>query len=83
MKASMRAVVKKWRNGASIRIPANILKEAKLEIDDPVDIREERGRIVIEPLRPTFYDLADLIGEIRRDNLHDEIDFGLVGRERL
>lgn len=80
----MRAVVKKWGNSASIRIPSNVLKAAKIEIDDPVDIREEQGRIIVEPLRQTSYDLADLIEGITRDNLHDEVDFGRpVGKEKL
>ena len=80
----MRAVVKKWGNSASIRIPSNVLKAAKLEIDDPVDVREEQGRIVVEPLRPTSYDLVDLIKRITPDNLHEEVDFGRpVGKEKL
>ena len=80
----MRAIVKKWGNSASIRIPSNVLKAANLEIDDPVDIREEQGRIVVEPLRPTSYDLVDLIEAITPDNLHDEVDFGgPTGKERL
>jgi antitoxin MazE len=80
----MRAVVKKWGNSASIRIPSTVLKAAKIRIDDPVDIREERGRIVVAPLRPGSYDLADLVSRITPDNLHDEVDFGApVGKERL
>ena len=80
----MRAVIKKWGNSASVRIPSNVLKAAKIQIDDPVDIREERGRIVVAPVRPAFYDLADLLKKITPDNLHDETDFGRpVGKERL
>lgn len=80
----MRVTVKKWGNSASIRIPAPVLKAARVEIDDPVDIREENGRIIVEPLRPSSYDLAELIDKITPDNLHDEIDFGPpVGKERL
>jgi antitoxin MazE len=80
----MRSVVKKWGNSASIRIPAAVLKAAKIEIDDPVDIREEKGRIVVEPVRAGSYDLAELVRKITADNLHEEIDFGPpVGRERL
>ena len=80
----MRAVIKKWGNSASVRIPSNVLKAAKIRIDDPVDIREERGRIVVAPLRPASYDLADLLKNITSDNLHDEVDFGKpVGKERL
>ena len=80
----MRAVVKKWGNSASIRIPSNVLKAAKIKIDDAVDIREERGRIVVAPLRPASYNLTELVKKITRDNLHDEVDFGEpVGKERL
>ena len=80
----MRAVIKKWGNSASVRIPSNVLKAAKIQIDDPVDIREERGRIVVAPLRPASYDLDDLLKKITPDNLHGEVDFGKpVGKERL
>ena len=80
----MKVVVKKWGNSASIRIPSTVLKAAKIRIDDPVDIREERGRIVVAPLRPAAYDLAELVSRITPDNLHDEVDFGRpVGKERF
>ncbi len=80
----MRAVIRKWGNSASVRIPSNVLKAAKIQIDDPVDIREERGRIVVAPLRPRSYDLADLLKKVTPDNLHDAVDFGRpVGKERL
>ena len=79
----MRATIKKWGSSAAIRIAAPILKAARVGIDDPVDIREENGRIVVEPLRPSSNDLAELVGKIAPDNLHDEIDFGPpVGKER-
>jgi len=42
-------VVKKWGNSASVRIPAAIMEAAHLDLDDAVDVREESGRIVIEP----------------------------------
>ena len=79
----MRAVIKKWGSSAAIRIPSNVLKAAQIEIDE-VDVRAERGRIVVEPLRPASYALADFVAKITRDNLHDEVDFGRpVGKERL
>lgn len=78
----MRALVKKWGNSASVRIPAAILQAANLRLDEPVDVREESGRIVIEPLRRDNYDLAALVNEITDENLHDEIDFGKrLGKE--
>lgn len=80
----MRVIVKKWGNSASVRIPAGIMEAAHLGLDDPVDIREEGGRIVIEPIHTAKYDLARLIAGITSDNLHTEVDFGQpTGRERL
>lgn len=78
----MRALVKKWGNSASVRIPVAILQSANLHLDEPVDVREESGRIIIEPVRRNDYDLAVLVSEITEENLHHEIDFGKrVGKE--
>jgi len=78
----MRTAVKKWGNSASVRIPAAVMQAAHLDLDEPVDVREESGRIVIEPIRRKEYDLAELVHGITSRNLHDEIDFsGPVGKE--
>ena len=80
----MRVIVKKWGNSASIRIPAGIMEAARLNLDDPVDVREQGGRIVIEPIRTHEYDLAQLLAAITPENLHHEVDFGTpVGQELL
>jgi antitoxin MazE len=78
----MKAAVKKWGNSASVRIPSGVLRTANLEVDDAVDVREEAGRIVIEPLHRKEYNLSELLKGISRRNLHDEADFGgSVGKE--
>lgn len=80
----MRITVKKWGNSASVRIPAALMEAAKLELDDPVDVREEDGRIIIEPVRQKRYDLNELLAAITQRNQHAETDFGRpVGREKL
>jgi antitoxin MazE len=79
----MRVVVKKWGNSASVRIPAGIMEAAQLNLDDAVDVREEAGRIVIEPIRARKYDLAQLLARITPKNLHREIDFGAPAGEEL
>ena len=80
----MRVNVKKWGNSASVRIPAAIMEAARLSLDDAVDVREESGRIVIEPIREKDYDLAQLLDGITPENLHDEVSFGpAVGKEAL
>jgi antitoxin MazE len=78
----MKAVVKKWGNSASVRIPAAVLQAAKLRLDDSVDVREESGRIVIKPVSRKEYTLSELLKGITPENSHDEVDFGRpVGKE--
>lgn len=72
----MRVIVKKWGNSASVRIPAPVMAAARLSLDQPVEVREEEGRIVIEPVREASYDLTALVGGITDENRHDAIDFG-------
>ena len=78
----MRVFVKKWGNSASVRIPASVMEAASLRLDEAVDVREEGGRIVIEPVRPGEFDLAQLLAGITPDNLHAEVGFGpAAGKE--
>lgn len=80
----MRVVVKKWGNSASVRIPAAVMQAARIALDTPVDVREENGRIIIEPERDPEFDLDDLISEMSEDNRHGEIDVGdPMGKEAL
>jgi antitoxin MazE len=78
----MKVVVKKWGNSASVRIPASVMAAAALSLDQPVDVREEAGRIVIEPIREEMPDIDDLVAEITAENLHEAIETGAPrGRE--
>lgn len=78
----MNGVIKKWGNSASVRIPAAVMRAAHLDLDQEVDIREEGGCVVIQPVRPASYDLASLLDGITEGNLHGEISTGdAVGRE--
>ncbi len=79
----MRILVRKWGNSASVRIPTGIMEAARLELNDAVDVREEGGRIVIEPIRPEFT-LAQLLEGVTPENIHTEVDFGgPEGKESL
>ena len=80
----MRVIVKKWGNSASVRIPVAIMQAAKLSLDDSVDVREEGGRIIIEPVSPGEYELARLLDGITKKNMRTEVSFGpAVGKEML
>lgn len=72
----MRVQVRKWGNSASVRIPASVLAAAAIRVDQPVDVREEGGRIVIEPVRTPVYTIDELLEGMTPDTFHDEIDFG-------
>ena len=80
----MRVNVKKWGNSAAVRIPAAVMEAADCRVEDTVDVRAEGGKIVIELVRETDYDLDQLIDRITPENLHESIDFGRpVGKETL
>lgn len=78
----MRVTVKKWGNSAAVRIPAALMEAISLNLDETVDVHEEGGRIVIEPVRCREYDLDQLLAGITPENLHAEVGFGpAVGKE--
>jgi antitoxin MazE len=72
----MRVQVKKWGNSASVRIPASVMAAASLRIDQAVDVREEGGRIIVEPVTTPSYDLDDLLAKMTPDTFPEEVDFG-------
>ena len=82
----MHTTVKKWGNSASVRIPAAIMNALNIQPESVVDIREEQGRIVIEPVCETVrerkYSLDELLSQITDENQHHEVDFGKsMGKE--
>jgi antitoxin MazE len=78
----MRVLVKKWGNSAAVRIPASIVSAARLNLDQAVDVREEAGRIIIEPVLSPSAPIDDLIDRITPENRHGDTDFGRpIGKE--
>lgn len=78
----MKTSVKKWGNSAAVRIPASVMQATSLALDEVVEVREEAGRIVIEPVRQKTYDLEKLLNAITPKNQHESVDFGpAMGKE--
>jgi antitoxin MazE len=78
----MASIVRKWGNSAAVRIPAATLEAAGLKSGDPVDVREENGRVVIEKVRSEEITLDTLLAGVTPENIHAEFDWGpAVGRE--
>ncbi len=72
----MKATVRKWGNSAAVRIPASVMQATHLDLDEVVDVREDAGRIVIEPVRQKTFDLATLLDGITKKNRHEVVEFG-------
>ena len=76
-------LIKKWGNSPAVRIPAAVMEAAHLTLNQPLEVRAENGRVILEPTAPG-YDLAALLAGITEENRHSEVDFGAPeGRELL
>jgi len=79
-----RAIIKKWGNSPSVRLPVAIMQAASLNVDDAVDIQVENGRIIIVPAKVKEYSLDALLAGISTENLHEKAEFGATtGKELL
>jgi len=74
--------VKKWGNSPAVRLPAAVMEAANLSVDQPVEVRAEHGRVIIEPAAPS-YSLDELLAGITAKNRHTEQDFGLPQGQEL
>ncbi|CAN5669129.1 type II toxin-antitoxin system antitoxin MazE [soil metagenome] len=72
----MRVQIKKWGNSASVRIPASVMAAASLSMDQAVEVREEDGRVIIEPIQAPRYDLDQLLSGMAEDTFPEDVDFG-------
>ncbi len=84
MKTPVRAVIRKWGNSPALRLNASVMEQADFSLEQSVQLKVSRGRIVIEPAEPLDYRLDDLVAKITPDNLHGEVPTGhAVGKEVL
>lgn len=78
----MKSRVEKSGDGALVRIPPIVMAASKISINQTVDVREDGGRIIIEPLSVQAYDLDQLLDQMDPASFHDDLDFGLpIGGE--
>jgi len=76
--------VRKWGNSAAIRIPSAIMAAAALSVGQEVEVREEDGKLIIEPVSKPVYTLDALLAGMKPETFHDMVDFGPpVGNEVL
>lgn len=76
--------VRKWGNSAAVRIPSALMAAAALNVGQEVELREENGRIIIEPVLKPVYTLDELLVGMTPETFHEDVDFGPpVGNEVL
>ena len=76
------AAIQRWGNSLAVRIPGTLAKQLKVQAGTPVELRVERGTLVLRPQRQPKYRLKDLLRNCKPSQLHGEIDFGSdLGRE--
>jgi antitoxin MazE len=78
----MEIKVKKWGNSLALRIPKPYADKAGLKNDSQVELSIVDGKLVIAPAVEAKFSLEQLLAQVTKDNLHDEIDTGTAtGRE--
>jgi len=78
----MQTKIKKWGNSLALRIPKLFALDAKLKINNVVDVSIDKGSIIITPINEKEYSLEKLLKSVSKNNLHGEFDAGApVGKE--
>ena len=72
----MRTRVQKWGNSLAVRIPKVFAEEVGLTDDSPVELRLQKGGLVLEPSTQWPLELDDLLDQVNDSNLHGETDTG-------
>ncbi len=71
----MRVRISKHRKGAAIRLPAEIMDDTGLVVGQIVEIRADGGRVMIERVTATRYDLDSLFEQMTQESFPDLPDF--------
>lgn len=78
----MKTVLQKWGNSLALRIPRSVVAEIAVGAGQAVNVRVNKGRIVVEPVTRKRYELSDLISAMTAKNRHAEANSGASrGRE--
>ena len=62
-------------NSQGVRLTTNMLRQALLQVADPVRIFHEKGRIVIEAVKPKI-SLSQLLAQMPNEGGIDLVDYG-------
>jgi antitoxin MazE len=78
----MSVTLHKWGNSVGLRLPKSLLEQLGLREGAEVDVKLEGARIVIEPVHPRRYTMAELLEGLTPADRPGEVDWGPpAGRE--
>ena len=72
----MRLRVQKWGNSLALRIPAAFARQTGVRSGSEVELELEENRLIITPTPAGSYSLAELLGGVTDENLHEAVDTG-------
>ena len=65
----METVIRKFGNSKGAIIPAALLKELNLDVNQKIDVKSENGRIIIEAVRKPEYSLVELLAQCAQESI--------------
>jgi antitoxin MazE len=72
----MKTRIQRWGNSLALRIPKTFAVEAGIEEDSPVELSLEKGKLIIASAQKPKFTLKQLLAQVDKDNLHQEIETG-------
>ncbi|NIP75913.1 MAG: AbrB/MazE/SpoVT family DNA-binding domain-containing protein [Xanthomonadales bacterium] len=73
--AAMRGQIAKWGNSLALRLPKQVLRDARITEGATVSIELREGSVILTPVRPTFT-LAQLLTGYESEHRQPETDWG-------
>ncbi|RYL93511.1 AbrB/MazE/SpoVT family DNA-binding domain-containing protein [Sporolactobacillus sp. THM7-4] len=80
---TLESTVQKWGNSLAIRIPSVVAEQIEIKQGSTMELNvldNQELRLVKKKRKPT---LQELLSQCKPENRHEEIDFGIVGRELI
>ncbi len=79
----MKTRVQKWGNSLALRIPKSFAVEVGLQRETSVEVSLSDGKLIITPEARPKPTLKQLLAKVTKDNLHHEVDTGVVSGNEM
>jgi antitoxin MazE len=78
----MITAVQKWGNSLALRIPKAYAEESSIAEGSEVNLRVQKGNLIVTPLHKKSYQLSELLKSVSAHNTHASVETGLsIGQE--